>query len=1120
MAESTYRNLVERLNEYRRVRNRLAVATGLVRASVAALVALALVVAVETLLWLPPSGRHVLVWSGLVAVVSNLLGFVLVPSLRLLLRKESPVDLAYEVGGRFPDVADRLGNALQIYESSQRDSDPVQRSLARAGLEQAARLVEDLDFRDAVDSEAWRKTTRQARWWALGLALFALLFVKPLGAGTYRLVHWNRVFYRGPVLQIQVEPGNVEILRGKSVEIRAQVAGGSPESVFLEISPEDVERKERRETKADSAGVFHWRLSSVDRSFRYWVRAGRFASPEYLVRVVEPPILRTFRIRMVYPRYTGLGVRTLEPNVGDVTALPGTRVSISGQANKELAGATLLFERGDSLALRVDGRRVAGDFVVRRDDRYSIRLRDTSGYLTPEPIVYRISVMEDATPVVSIPIPGEDVDLGESMELPLLVIAEDDFGFSRAELRYRLLPGNDLGGAVDTSEHVVKLPLREKGPHLRIDYNWSLASLGLLPEDEVSYYAVVYDNDTVKGPKKGVSRTYRARFPSVFEIYQEVAEQQQQTLTGLEEVRQQSEDLKQKIRELSREMLRETKVDWTRKQEIEEALKRQEKALEQLRQVEQKLNQAVEKMEKNQLLARETLEKYQKLQELMQEVATPQLKEALRKLQEALKTLDPKRIEQAMKNLQANQEDLLKSLDRTIELLKRLRLQQKLDELANKLDNLLQRQETVNKTLSKQETEARKLAQQEKQLARDAEDVEKTLRELNQEAKKVPGMPTDQLDSAVAAIDSASIAAQMKQAQQQMQAGQRQQALKTGQQAMAQMMKLAQQIQSAKNAMTGQETLEAMKGLQQVAWQALELSQEQEKLWREMQQASRNGQNIPSLAERQADVREALQRVAEDLIQLSQKTFAVSPEVARALGEAAAKMDRALSSLESRNPGAARNAAFEAMNALNRLSMGVQSALQQAAGSSGQGGMEQWLQQMMGLSNQQQWLNQQTMQFGLGQKWSAQQQAALERLAAQQEALRQMLEQLMREAAGQTGSTGRLDRVAEDMQKVADDLQHGRIRQETLDRQERILSRLLDAQRSIRRQGLSRKRKAQSARRQLASRPGALPPGLGEKVDSWRAELLRALREGYAKDYRRWIERYFEAMSRGQEGAK
>ncbi len=1120
MADSVYENLVRRLNDYRRERNRLSLRTWAVRTLVAVVIALVLVVATEALLWLSPAGRHALIWVGLVAVAALGLGCFLVPAVRLGLRKESAVDVAYEVGRRTDVVADRLGNALQVYEASRHDADPVQRTLACAGLEQAARLVEDLDFREVLDRDAWRRTVRQAGRWALGIGLLVVLFFRPFGMSAHRLVHWNQVFYRGPVLHVRVEPGDVELLRGGSVEIRARIEGGLPADATLEISPEDVERKERREATPDSDGVFHWRFRSVDHSFQYRVLAGRFSSPEYAVRVVEPPILRTFRLRLVYPAYTGLGVRTLEPNVGDVTALPGTRVSISGQANKALAGAMLLFEQGDSLALRVDGRRVAGDFVVRRDDGYSIRLQDKRGYFTPEPIVYRITVMEDARPVVSIPIPGQDVDLGESMELPLLVIAEDDFGFSKAELHYRVLPGNDLGGAVDTSEHVLRLPLGEKGPHLRIDYNWSLANLGLLPEDEVSYYAVVYDNDTVRGPKKGMSRTYRARFPSVFEIYQEVAEQQQQTLTGLEEVRQQSEDLRQKIRELSREMLRETKVDWTRKQEIEETLKRQEKALQQLREVERTLNQAVEKMERNQLLARETLEKYQKLQELMREVATPELKQALQKLQEALKSLDPKRIEQAMKNLQANQEDLLKSLDRTIELLKRLRLQQKLDELANKLDNLLQRQETVNKALSKQETDARKLAQQEKQLARDAEDVERTLRELNEEARKVPGTPRDQLDSAVAAIDSASIASQMKLAQQQMQAGQRQQALKTGQQAMAQMMKLAQQIQSAKNAMTGREMLEAMKGLQRVAWQALELSQEQEKLWRDMQRASRNGQNIPSLAERQADVREALQRVAEDLIQLSQKTFAVSPQVARALGEAAAKMDRALSSLESRNPGAARNAAFEAMNALNRLSMGVQSALQQAAGSSGQGGMEQWLQQMMGLSNQQQWLNQQTMQFGLGQQWSPQQQAALERLAAQQEALRRTLEQLMREAAGQTGSAGRLDRVAEDMQKVAEDLQRGRIRQETLNRQERILSRLLDAQRSIRRQGLSRKRKAQAARRQLASRPGALPSDLGERVDSWRAELLRALREGYAKDYRRWIERYFEAMSKQQEGAR
>src|SRR5205823_11903200 len=74
---------------------------------------------------------------------------------------------------------------------------------------------------------------------------------------------------------------------------------------------------------------------------------------------------------------------------------------------------------------------------------------------------------------------------------------------------------------------------------------------------------------------------------------------------------------------------------------------------------------------------------------------------------------------------------------------------------------------------------------------------------------------------------------------------------------------------------------------------------------------------------------------------------------------------------------------------------------------------------------------------------------ALSRMAAEQEAIRRGLQEAMQKMgeSGQ-GGLGQLGQTSEDMKKVAEDLRGGRLNQETVERQQRILSRLLDAPRS------------------------------------------------------------------------
>ena len=172
-------------------------------------------------------------------------------------------------------------------------------------------------------------------------------------------------------------------------------------------------------------------------------------------------------------------------------------------------------------------------------------------------------------------------------------------------------------------------------------------------------------------------------------------------------------------------------------------------------------------------------------------------------------------------------------------------------------------------------------------------------------------------------------------------------------------------------------------------------------------------------------------------------------------------------------------------------------------------GMAGFLQRLQQLGGQQQGINDGTR--GL----TPEQGAALARLAGEQGMVRKSLEELAREAS-RTGDLskilGDLQRVANDMREVQTDMAQGNVNPETLQKQDRILSRLLDAQRSMRERDFEKRRKAESGTAATRQSPPPIDLSTVEGRNRLQRDLLRALEEGYARDYEELIKKYFEAL--------
>jgi hypothetical protein len=196
---------------------------------------------------------------------------------------------------------------------------------------------------------------------------------------------------------------------------------------------------------------------------------------------------------------------------------------------------------------------------------------------------------------------------------------------------------------------------------------------------------------------------------------------------------------------------------------------------------------------------------------------------------------------------------------------------------------------------------------------------------------------------------------------------------------------------------------------------------------------------------------------------------------------------------------------------------------QMTAQGGGGGSPQQMLsQQLQSMSEEQSGLNALAEQLRQNQgRLSEQTRAGMKRLQQGQQGLagraRQLAEEQRRLA--ETGEAGRLlgdlERLAEDMETVAEDVAGGLVTEQTLQRQDRILSRMLDMHNASRERDWARRRESRSADEVFAEQEGRVDVDDGAAGDARRWRPV----EEAPPAYRDLVREYFRDIQRLQEQA-
>ena len=961
---------------------------------------------------------------------------------------------------------------------------------------------------------------------SLGMIVI-LLFWNSTSNAMIRWGHPYHEFESPKPFYIEGITRNIHLLGGESSSLNFKAFGQVPDSLFLELIASSNDTSFLYIMNKDSNNIYSYVVDEVYEDYRYrayapaehfWQAWEKIITPYYYISVTDRPIMEEFTIKISPPEYSGIPISYQKANQSDVNALKGSSIRIDLKSNRKLKRGFLSLNK-QRTPLKIRGKQAAGGFKFKDDALLKIILEDIRGITNQNPIPYHLQIIPDLKPEMVVIQPQLILELGTEQLIPIQIKIEDDFGFSTLQIGYEI----KRPSYIESQSQISIFPIYISNPNnlsQEIKSFWKLNEYNLMPEDEVHYHFELYDNDNVSGPKKSISSTYIARLPSLGDLFASIEEKEDKISDDLILRSKEINKIQDQLNNLELEMLKSDKIDWAQKQQIEETLSNIQKETEALKEIAESMEAINQAAEKHELFSEELMQKFSDLRALVNDILDPELMTNLDEIKKALDKMNTKDLMKAMKELSSNLDNMEQQLDRFIDIFKRIKAEQKLNETAQRLDELVERQEKTNNEIQKinsnsDENLLEQLSYDEKR----NENEYSNIRELMEEASKAMNEFDKESSQALEDLENSRIANEteslMSQTIRQLQKRRNESAKEKSASALNNLKDIQEEMSQIKNQFENNTTQEMALRFQKIMKNLLELSKIQESLEKTTRSIPRNSQRLGEIAGKQQFIQDQLTKIVSELIELSKETFAVTPKIGQGMGMANNNMEEAKKRLAERNGQGAANNQKSAMEGLNSSILAVSQSMNQMQSDGSASGFEQFLKRMQQMSGQQQGINNESMQLALGQLSASVKEGLMGRLLSQQQQVQKSLQQLMKESkkSGE-GGLGDLQGVSKDIEDVINDFQKRIYNQQTNQKQRRILSRMLDSQKSMTQRGYKEERKAETANEIIYEGPSGLPLDYGQRRNLAIEALNQSLKAGYSRDYQTMIRRYFNSLSK------
>ncbi|MDA3882524.1 MAG: DUF4175 family protein [Bacteroidales bacterium] len=996
---------------------------------------------IEYIAYLPSTIRTIIFYFSILLSGLTAIYYIIIPLFHIIkIGKIINYEQASHIlSQHFPEIKDSLINTIQLAHNSS-DTD---NSIVIAAINQKISKLKPIPFSDAVRISTLHKQFVYAGLAIIFIISMYLIFPTIFSSGAERIIKHSENFEKPAPFTFILENSTTSVIKGEDYTVKLSIQGEYiPERVFFSIG------NTKFIMKKTGSHSFEYTNKNCNNTFSFFFQADEHRSQEYTVFIKPKPQLLKFSLSAFPPAYTQTENFTIQ-NTGDITVPAGTR--LEWEIKSSDTDSIFLWNKQDSSSISFTETAdfFKTEYTIYKTAHYT--LQGSNSFFTAYAIIdYTITSIPDERPSIRVQSQKDSTQLYTHYFRGKI---QDDYGFTNLTFNWFETKNPD-------SVHSIPIQFYPNIPIQEFGFTHTFQSIS--ENDSIKYFFEVRDNDQVYGAKATRTPISVFTLPSYEEQQKKMETLQSDMEKSLKESMSLNKEFIKDLEDLRKKLLQKDLSDWERSQIMDEMKEKQNQLEKSIEQVQESFQQKNELQKQLSAEEQNILEKNEQIQELLENLMDSELQKMFDELQNLMEEFNRDTFFEKSEELQMSMEELSKQLDRDLELLKQAEIEQKMKNTQKQLEKLAEEQQKLADQTKEKKSEQSDLQKKEEKISEDIKKVEeeyKDIQEKNEELQEKFSLPTYK-------EDFQEIQENIEKSMDELNKKQNKKSSGSMQESSEKMEKLAKKMQEMMDSQTAQQQMEDMNNLEQIIDNLLTFSHEQEKLIGETQTLSFRDPKYAETASKQNGLRENYNSIKDSIYNLSMRIPQISAPINKEMFEIHKNLQYALNHLEQRQrSGALVNQRYimTSTNNVILLLSEILESMQQA--QSQEGGSKQCPNQcnnpsssgkgkpsMKNLEQMQQSLKQQMQQMLDQMKDGSQKQGQgakqLSEMLSQQEMMKKMMNDLIKNGNISPEGTKQLQDIQKIMEQVERDIVNQQISQQTLFRQEQILTRLLESQKA------------------------------------------------------------------------
>lgn len=948
-----------------------------------------------------------------------------------------------------PELKDRLVNILELHDQKDLNSSD---EITQAAIAQKIDEIGFIDFRSAISL----KQLKSIVLYLIG-SFLVVFSVHVFNSNIYtesanRIIHYNQQFIRPAPYQFLWVNETDGVKKGDNFTIKLKLEGDElPSMIYINIGGNNYLMD------GMEPGKFEYQLNALVNPVNFYFTDLKFNSESFGLNIIPVPVINSFDVLVDVPSYTGLeNIKT--SNVGDIQIPKGSGVEWTFHCF-DTDSLMLIINDAESLIAEKGSRntfQVSRSFL--KPSIYEVKVKNNRGEFESA-MRFRIDIVEDLYPEINI------VQVQDSFNLTRFFFQgriHDDYGFSNLAFHLN----------IEMQDSFVSLPFNRYVFPQEFYYQLDLQDY---KQDKkvIDYYFSVTDNDAVNGPKTTTSQSFTFVFPEKDEILAKQQEEYDKIEDLINESQRLTNEIVEDIKDLQFKNVNSDISDWEKSQLVQELVNKKSNLESMLEKIENSYKDLSNFQNTFTEQGNEILQKQEMIQDLLDDIFTDELKKLMEEFNELAKEFNEKRMNELSKQMEMSFDDLSKQLDRNLQMLQKMKLEQEIQSVIEDVVSMQEKQEKQAIEIN----EGKDFEEMSEEVISDhlkMEEIQQELLEIMEENQQLEKpLLFDNFSQEFEDIKN-----NMRKTLEELQKENKRNSSRSLQNTSEMLKNMAFAMQQMLNANTMQQNMENIRDLQQILKNLLVMSFGQEEIITGISSAAGSDPNINRLTRKQSDLIRQSEIIKDSLYALAKR----APQINNIVNNELLAMNiNLIRSSELLNEGLRSQAVTNQQLVLttsNNLALLLSDILKQIEDQmnnpqegEGEGEGPQG-KKMGGLKQQSENLKDQ-LQKMLDQMKNGNQPMSkdLSESLMMHEMMQQMLRDLMN--SGSLGESARkqLQEIDKILEQNRRELMNRRMSPQLVQRHNEITSRLLEAERSERERDQDNKRESNTAEELFYSRP-------------------------------------------------